>query len=68
MKQKKKKKKSKVRLGNGKPIQVEGKGTVALKTECGNAKLIHDVQYAPCLAHNLFKCRTIDIMWLFCCV
>lgn len=48
-------KKSEVRLGNDKAMKDEGKGTVALKTSQGNIKLLHDVQYVPCLAHNLLS-------------
>ena len=34
-------------------MTVDGKGTIALKTYHGNVKLLHDVQYVPCLSHNL---------------
>ena len=44
-----------VKLGDNKDIQVEGKGTVAIKTSNGKVKLIHDVQYVPSLAHNLLS-------------
>ena len=46
--------KMKVKLGDNKEIQVEGKGTVAIKTSHGKVKLLHDVQFVPSLAHNLF--------------
>ncbi|KAH0680943.1 hypothetical protein KY284_022028 [Solanum tuberosum] len=45
--------KSEVRLGDNKPVKVEGNGTIAIKTNQGNVKLLHDVQYVPNLAHNL---------------
>ena len=44
-----------VKLGDNKDIQVEGKGTVAIKTSNGKVKLMHDVQYVPSLAHNLLS-------------
>lgn len=44
-----------VKLGNNKEIQIEGKGTVAIKTESGTEKLIHDVYYIPGLAYNLLS-------------
>ena len=47
--------KSKVRLGDGKQLEVEGRGTIAIKTEQGNTKLLYDVQYVPNLAHNLLS-------------
>lgn len=47
--------KSKVRLGDGKQLEVEGKGTIAITTEQGNTKLLYDVQYVPKLAHNLLS-------------
>ncbi|VFQ72966.1 unnamed protein product [Cuscuta campestris] len=42
-----------VKLGDDKSIQVEGKGTVAIKNGHGNTKLIYDVYFIPKLAHNL---------------
>ena len=33
-----------VKLGDNKDIQVEGKGTVAIKTNNGKVNLLHDVQ------------------------
>lgn len=44
-----------VRLGDNKMIEVEGKGTIAIKTPLGNTKILSDVQYAPCLTHNLLS-------------
>ncbi|XP_052201693.1 uncharacterized protein LOC127807695 [Diospyros lotus] len=46
---------SEVRLGDDNQMQVEGKCTIAIKTSQGNVKLLHDVQYAPNLAHNLLS-------------
>ncbi|XP_074298619.1 uncharacterized protein LOC141629535 [Silene latifolia] len=46
---------SKVRLGDDKQLSVEGVGTVAVKTEQGNIKLLHHVQYVPQLAYNLLS-------------
>ena len=48
-------KKSEVRLGDNKKIQVEGKGTVAIKTSHGNVKLLDDVMLVPSLTHNLLS-------------
>ena len=47
--------KREVHLGDNKPMKVEGKGTIAIKTTQGNVKLLHDVQYVPNLAHNLLS-------------
>lgn len=44
--------KGEVRLGDNKPMQVGGVGTVAIKAVKGNVKLLHNVQYVPNLAHN----------------
>ncbi|KAG6433674.1 hypothetical protein SASPL_105289 [Salvia splendens] len=44
-----------VRLGDDKSIQVEEKGTVAVKDGHGNTKLIYDVYFIPHLAHNLLS-------------
>ena len=49
-----------INLGDNKDIQVEGKGMVTIKTSNGKVKLLHDVQYVPSLAHNLFECWAID--------
>ena len=48
-------KRVKVRLGDDKEIQVEGKGIIILKTIEGNVKLLHNVQYVPGLVHNLLS-------------
>ncbi|KAL3533483.1 hypothetical protein ACH5RR_007004 [Cinchona calisaya] len=47
--------KVKVKLGDNKDIQVEGKGTIEIKTSHGKVKFSHDVQYVPSLAHNLLS-------------
>ncbi|XP_020243384.1 uncharacterized protein LOC109821619 [Asparagus officinalis] len=47
--------KMQVKLGDNKNIQVEGEGTVAIKTNNGKVKLLHDVQFVPKLAHNLLS-------------
>ncbi|KAH1232103.1 Retrovirus-related Pol polyprotein from transposon TNT 1-94 [Glycine max] len=47
--------KSKVRLGDEKQLEVEGRGMIAIKTEQGNTKLLYDVQYVPNLAHYLLS-------------
>ena len=44
-----------VKLGDGKPIQVEGKGTVALESDYGKVKLLYDVFFIPGLSHNLLS-------------
>nr|GFB58473.1 retrovirus-related Pol polyprotein from transposon TNT 1-94 [Tanacetum cinerariifolium] len=46
--------KSQVRLGDDKQIKVEGRGT-AMVTAHNEKKLIRDVNFAPCLAHNLLS-------------
>lgn len=46
-------KKSDVRLGDNKKIQVEGRGTVRIRTSQGNAKILEDVIFVPSLSHNL---------------
>ncbi|KAK9690531.1 hypothetical protein RND81_09G135100 [Saponaria officinalis] len=47
--------KSEVRLGDDKPIQVEGRGTVSIKTKQGDTKLIYDVNFVPSLAYSLLS-------------
>lgn len=47
--------KIKVRLGDDKEIQVQGKGTVALAATGGRTKLLHNMQYVPVLAYNLLS-------------
>ncbi|KAJ0047654.1 hypothetical protein Pint_15564 [Pistacia integerrima] len=47
--------KMQVKLGNGKEIQVEGKGTVAIETSHGKVKLLHYVQFVPNLGYNLLS-------------
>lgn len=42
-----------VRLGDNKEMKVAGRGTVAITTQEGETKLIHNVQYVANLAHNL---------------
>ena len=46
---------SKVRLGDDKQLEVAGVGIVAIKSDNGNVKLIHNVQYVPLLAYNLLS-------------
>lgn len=48
-------KKMKVKLGDNKEMQVEGKGTVAVKSSNGKVRLLYDVQYVPDLAYNLLS-------------
>lgn len=45
--------KGEVRLGDDKPMSVEGKGIISIRTIHGNTKLLSEVQYVPKLAHNL---------------
>lgn len=47
--------KGEIRLGDNKYMQVEGKGTVAIKTSQGYVKIHYDVQYVPNLSHNLLS-------------
>ncbi|KAJ0084766.1 hypothetical protein Patl1_29610 [Pistacia atlantica] len=47
--------KMQVKLGNGTEIQVEGKGTVAIKTSHGKVKLLHNVQFVLDLGYNLLS-------------
>lgn len=44
-----------MQLGNGKDVQVEGKGTVGIKTIHGKIKLLHNVQFVPDLGYNLLS-------------
>ena len=44
-----------VKLGDEKLKKVEGKGTVAVHTEEGNQKFIHDVLYVLSLSRNLLS-------------
>ncbi|CAL1393467.1 unnamed protein product [Linum trigynum] len=46
---------SQVKLGDGKKLKVEGKGTVVVCTEEGNKTLIRDVLYVPELTLNLLS-------------
>lgn len=48
-------KKGVVRLGDDKKMQVDGKGTIGIKTVQGDVKLLTDVQFVPNLAHNLLS-------------
>lgn len=36
-------------------MQVVGTGTISIKTNKGNVKLLHNVQYVPSLAHNFLS-------------
>ncbi|KAJ0480158.1 putative RNA-directed DNA polymerase [Helianthus annuus] len=47
--------KSNVRMGNGKAIQVEGKGVVKLEVSKGRLKVLHDVQFSSELGYNLLS-------------
>ncbi|KAG6470941.1 hypothetical protein ZIOFF_072029 [Zingiber officinale] len=44
-----------VRLGDNKQIQVEGKGTIVVKTSDGKVKLLYNVYFIPSLAHSLLS-------------
>ena len=44
-----------MKLGDNKEINIEGKGTVSLRTSYGEVKLLHDVQFVPSLTHNLLS-------------
>ena len=48
-------KKSEVTLGDNKKIQVEGKGTISIKTSQGNTKILQEVMLVPSLSHNLLS-------------
>uniref|UniRef100_A0A803N307 Retrovirus-related Pol polyprotein from transposon TNT 1-94-like beta-barrel domain-containing protein n=1 Tax=Chenopodium quinoa TaxID=63459 RepID=A0A803N307_CHEQI len=48
-------KKGVVRLGDDKQIQVNGIGTIGIKTAQGDVKLLDDMQFVPNLAHNLLS-------------
>lgn len=45
----------KVRLGDDKQMQVEGKGTIALKDGHGNVKFLYNVYFIPDLTQNLLS-------------
>ena len=47
--------KLKVRLGDDKQIQVEGKGTDAIDDNYGNTKLLYNVYFIPTLSQNLLS-------------
>ncbi|KAJ0077459.1 hypothetical protein Patl1_35960 [Pistacia atlantica] len=47
--------KLKVRLGDDKQMQVEGKGTVAINNGHGNVKLLYNVYFIPYLSQNLLS-------------
>jgi len=47
--------KSKVKLGDGKYVEVEGKGDITVETKGGTSKLIKDVLYVPSLSQNLLS-------------
>ena len=44
-----------VRLGDNKQIQVEGKGTIEVKTNQGKVKYLDNVFFVPTLSHNLLS-------------
>ncbi|KAJ0491696.1 putative RNA-directed DNA polymerase [Helianthus annuus] len=45
----------KIKMGNGKSIQVEGEGSVKLEVSPGVTKSLSDVQFAPALGYNLLS-------------
>ncbi|KAA3467262.1 Retrovirus-related Pol polyprotein from transposon TNT 1-94 [Gossypium australe] len=47
--------KVKVRLGDDKQMQVEGKGTMAISNGHGNIKLLYNVYFIPTLSQNLLS-------------
>ena len=47
--------KLRVRLGDDKLLQAEGKEIVAIRTSHGKIKLLHDVFFVPSLSHNLLS-------------
>ncbi|RVW26239.1 Retrovirus-related Pol polyprotein from transposon TNT 1-94 [Vitis vinifera] len=47
--------KLKVKLGDDKQVQVEGKGTVAVNNGHGNVKLLYNVYFIPSLTQNLLS-------------
>ena len=47
--------KLKVRLGDNKQIQVEGKGTIEVKTNQGKVKYVDNVLFVPTLSQNLLS-------------
>lgn len=44
-----------VKLDDNKEVDIEGEGIVAIQTEDGKEKLLHNVQYIPKLRHNLLS-------------
>lgn len=44
-----------VHLGDNKELQVVGVGTVVFHTNSGKTQKLEQVQYVPCLAHNLLS-------------
>ncbi|KAJ8769958.1 hypothetical protein K2173_009040 [Erythroxylum novogranatense] len=53
--------KTDVNVGDNKKIQVEGRGTISIKTSLGNAKILQDVMFVPSLSHNLLSIRQLMI-------
>lgn len=49
----------KVKLGNNKQIEVEGKGIIVVNTSQGKEKFLHNVFFIFSLAHNLLSVRQI---------
>ena len=47
--------KSHVKIGDGKKLEVEGKGTIIVQGKGGNKTLIQEVLYVPELAQNLLS-------------
>ncbi|KAJ0865267.1 putative RNA-directed DNA polymerase [Helianthus annuus] len=50
-----KSKKVQVRMGNGRCLQVEGKGRIKLEVDVGKHRILDDVQFAPDLGYNLMS-------------
>ncbi|PKU80169.1 Retrovirus-related Pol polyprotein from transposon TNT 1-94 [Dendrobium catenatum] len=48
-------KKSEVRFDDNNAVQLDGKGSIAVGTNDGKVKLLHDILYVPKLAHNLLS-------------
>ena len=44
-----------MKLGDDKELRVEGQGTIAISSQQGEGKLLHNVQFIPSLAHNLIS-------------
>jgi len=51
------KKKKKVRLGNTKEMQVEGKGIVGIDTSFDKVIMLDNIKFVPELGYNLLSVR-----------